>query len=50
MEDFPTKDPVADTHRVNQGIESMVIKNPAEYLWLHKRFKTTPQGEKNPYK
>jgi KDO2-lipid IV(A) lauroyltransferase len=50
MDDFPTKDPVADTQRVNLGIETMVIKNPAEYLWLHKRFKTRPPGEKNPYK
>ena len=47
--DFPTKDPVADTQRVNMGIENMVTKNPAEYLWLHKRFKTVPPGEKNPY-
>ena len=49
MEDFPTKDPIADTTRVNQGIEQMVKKNPAEYLWVHKRFKTAPKGEKNPY-
>jgi len=50
IENFPTKDPVEDTQRVNLGIENMVIKNPAEYLWLHKRFKTRPAGEKNPYK
>jgi KDO2-lipid IV(A) lauroyltransferase len=50
MDNFPTKDPIEDTQRVNHGIEKMVIKNPAEYLWLHKRFKTSPPGEKNPYK
>jgi len=49
MEDFPSKDPIVDTTRVNQGIENMVKKNPAEYLWVHKRFKTTLKGEKNPY-
>lgn len=47
--DFPTKDPIADTARVNKGIEEMVAKNPEEYLWVHKRFKTTPDGKQNPY-
>ena len=49
MENFPSKDVMTDTTRVNQGIEEMVLKNPAEYLWIHKRFKTTPIGTKNPY-
>ena len=49
MEGFPSKDPIADTTRVNQGIEEMIKKNPAEYLWVHKRFKTAPNGEQNPY-
>jgi len=49
IENFPTKDPIADTTKVNQGIEKMVVKNPEEYLWVHKRFKTVPEGEKNPY-
>ncbi len=49
MENFPSKDHVADTARVNQGVEEMVKKNPAEYLWVHKRFKTTLEGEGNVY-
>jgi len=49
MENFPSKDPILDTTRVNQGVEEMVKRNPAEYLWVHKRFKTAPEGEKNPY-
>lgn len=49
IENFPTKDPTADTSKVNQGIEEMVKRNPAEYLWVHKRFKTVPDGEENPY-
>ena len=49
MDNFPTKDPVSDTSRVNQGIEEMVKRNKAEYLWVHKRFKSTENGEKNPY-
>lgn len=49
IENFPSKDPIADTTKVNQGIEKMILKNPEEYLWVHKRFKTTPDGETNPY-
>jgi len=49
MGNFPTKDPISDTAHVNQGIEEMVKRNPSEYLWVHKRFKTTENGEANPY-
>lgn len=49
MNDFPSKDPIKDTTSVNQGIEEMIKQSPSEYLWVHKRFKTTPEGEKNPY-
>ena len=50
LENFPSKDPVEDTKRINQGIEKMVKTSPAEYLWVHKRFKTVEEGKKNPYK
>ncbi len=49
MDNFPTKDSISDTALVNQGIEEMVKRNPSEYLWVHKRFKTTENGEANPY-
>jgi KDO2-lipid IV(A) lauroyltransferase len=49
MENFPSKNVIQDTTRVNKEIEEMVKKNPAEYLWVHKRFKTAPEGKKNPY-
>lgn len=44
LADFPSADVVADTARVNQAIEAMVREAPAQYLWLHKRFKTRPPG------
>jgi KDO2-lipid IV(A) lauroyltransferase len=44
-DDFPSADPVADTHRMNAWIESEIRRNPAQYLWVHKRFKTRPKGE-----
>ncbi|HET7812157.1 MAG TPA: hypothetical protein VFL16_16425 [Steroidobacteraceae bacterium] len=39
LEGFPTDDPVADTERFNHIIESEVRRMPAQYLWIHRRFK-----------
>lgn len=47
--DFPTDDPVADTARMNRWIEAEIRANPAQYLWVHKRFKTRPAGEPSFY-
>ncbi len=47
--DFPTDNPLADTQRINEWIESEVRRNPAQYLWVHKRFKTRPEGEVDIY-
>lgn len=44
-DDFPTADAVADTARMNRWIEERVREHPAQYLWVHKRFKTRPEGE-----
>ncbi len=43
--DFPTEDPLADTAAMNRWIETEIRANPAQYLWVHKRFKTRPPGE-----
>lgn len=42
---LPSGDPLADTARVNACIERMVREAPAQYLWVHKRFKTRPPGQ-----
>ncbi|GAA5163505.1 lipid A biosynthesis acyltransferase [Viridibacterium curvum] len=47
--DFPSDDAVADTARMNAWIESEVRQRPAEYYWVHKRFKTRPPGEAKLY-
>lgn len=47
---FPSDDELADTARINACIESMVRAAPAQYLWIHKRFKTRPAGEPSVYK
>ncbi len=47
--DFPSADALADTAAMNRWIESEIRKNPAQYLWVHKRFKTRPAGEASLY-
>jgi KDO2-lipid IV(A) lauroyltransferase len=45
LENFPTDDVTADTALLNVAIERMVREAAAQYLWIHKRFKTRPPGE-----
>ena len=45
LANWPTDDPVADALTMNQWIEAEVRRCPAQYLWVHKRFKTRPQGQ-----
>lgn len=49
LEGFPTDDATADTARMNRFIEQEILKQPTQYLWVHKRFKTRPEGEKSLY-
>jgi Kdo2-lipid IVA lauroyltransferase/acyltransferase len=46
---FPSQDAELDTTRVNTMLEAMIRKAPAQYLWLHQRFKTRPPGEPSVY-
>lgn len=47
---FPTADAEADTRRMNAFIEAEVLKSPEQYYWLHKRFKTRPEGQPSLYR
>ena len=49
-ENFPSGDDVADARRMNAFIEDRVREMPEQYFWLHKRFKTRPEGEESFYK
>lgn len=49
LDDFPSDDIEQDTARINRLIESVVREIPEQYLWVHRRFKTRPAGERYPY-
>jgi KDO2-lipid IV(A) lauroyltransferase len=42
---FPSADVQADVYRMNQEIEQQVMKSVEQYYWVHKRFKTRPEGQ-----
>jgi Kdo2-lipid IVA lauroyltransferase/acyltransferase len=42
--DFPSADAIADTALMNQRLEQMIEALPAQYYWVHKRFKDRPPG------
>ncbi len=49
LSDFPSENPEADTARLNQIFEKEIRLRPAEYYWVHKRFKNRPNNEASPY-
>lgn len=49
LADFPGRDAAADSARVNRLLEQCIRAAPAQYLWLHKRFKRQPEGQPSPY-
>lgn len=49
LDEIAGEDEAAHTARVNALIEQMVREAPDEYLWIHKRFKSRPEGEAGIY-
>ncbi len=47
--DFPSGDLLADTAMMNARLEGYINQMPAQYYWVHKRFKDRPNGEVPPY-
>jgi KDO2-lipid IV(A) lauroyltransferase len=39
FENFPGVNPVSDAERFNRLLETHILKVPAQYLWMHRRFK-----------
>ncbi len=48
-EGFPSGDLQADTERMNRELEDYIRQDPAQYYWVHKRFKDRPEGGAAPY-
>ena len=46
---FPSGDEAADARRMLAFVEERVLEMPEQYYWLHKRFKTRPEGEPRIY-
>jgi len=47
--EFPTGDDVADATLINRLIEAGIREQPEQYMWVHRRFKTRPDGEASVY-
>jgi len=45
LEGFPGPDAAADLARVNAAMETHIRGAPEQYWWIHRRFKTRPDGE-----
>ncbi|MEI7843303.1 MAG: lipid A biosynthesis acyltransferase [Gallionellaceae bacterium] len=48
-ENYPSGDDIVDARRMNEFLEQRILEMPEQYFWLHKRFKTRPEGEVSPY-
>lgn len=49
LENFPVDDEMADAQRINEVLENLIMKNPDQYLWVHKRYKSRPPGATKVY-
>jgi Kdo2-lipid IVA lauroyltransferase/acyltransferase len=48
-ENYPSGDDIVDARKMNAFIEDRIREMPEQYFWLHKRFKTRPEGETKLY-
>jgi len=46
---FPSNNSVDDATTTNMILEKQIKKTPEQYLWIHRRFKTRPEGAENFY-
>jgi KDO2-lipid IV(A) lauroyltransferase len=45
LENFPCGDDLADATAINASIEKFARVHPEQYMWVHQRFKSRPEGE-----
>ena len=49
LSDFPSGDEYQDCVAVNGLVETLIQEQPGQYLWVHRRFKTRPEGDADLY-
>ncbi len=49
LENFPGESESEDASRINHFLENYLKQNPADYMWLHQRFRSRPEGEEDIY-
>jgi len=49
IDQYPDADAMASAAITNKILEAQILKNPDQYLWIHRRFKTRPEGESSFY-
>jgi KDO2-lipid IV(A) lauroyltransferase len=49
LRDFPSGDTLTDTQRLTELLEKEIRAVPEQYLWIHRRFKTRPEGKASYY-
>jgi len=49
LQDYPIDDEMAAAAYMNRVVEKEIMRAPDQYLWLHRRFKTRPDGAPSLY-
>ena len=49
LANIPSDDELLDAQTINDLFEAQIRECPEQYLWVHRRFKTRPPGQKRPY-
>ncbi|MEQ4986985.1 Kdo(2)-lipid IV(A) acyltransferase [Proteus sp. fly-1089] len=47
--DFPVDNEVNTAKAMNKVVEQEILRAPDQYMWLHRRFKTRPEGDASLY-
>ncbi|SMN13897.1 Lipid A biosynthesis lauroyl acyltransferase [Bathymodiolus heckerae thiotrophic gill symbiont] len=49
LNNYPTSDTLQNATIINQILQAQILKAPEQYLWIHRRFKTRPEGKASFY-